>query len=498
MKKLLQLFFFFSFLISFSQSNTTFNYGKFTEPDAKNELSLYFKSEVPKKLLRRSVFAPKKNDIILSFSINKENKPYNIAINTFRSKDLYEAIVKAFEKYPLEKLKLDTLNSSNRYSLQIISKKKNKAIFNCSTTIMVASPPIYDSCSDLTYYEDLKTCLNIAVKEHFYKKANFNLLNNASRVNLNEEKDFELQLYKEVELFIHFSVSKSGQLISNKTRVPTVFKEEVLRILASFPTVKIPGTFNGLKNEPLHSFKIQFKQGEKPIYSAQDASSIRFTKPSTENELSSFYLEKLSKEFIEKANLNRINNRLSLSFELDKKNNPFNITTNARSTALNDEVISIFKEYPIEKLTFADKGAFNNYNIQILSFTDGKTIVNTDSIIGYVKFPVFKGCENTKNIAANKKCFSKGIQTHFSEKFNSNLPNQLGLSPGRLRILIRFKIDVNGSVVRVNTKLSKPSPEIDFEVKRVMSLLPKMKSSQMQNGKIVNVKFSFPFTFIVQ
>lgn len=67
----------------------------------------------------------------------------------------------------------------------------------------------------------------------------------------------------------------------------------------------------------------------------------------------------------------------------------------------------------MEKLTFADKGAFNNYNIQILSFTDGKTIVNTDSIIGYMKSPVYKGCESAKNIAANKKCFLKGYKLIF-------------------------------------------------------------------------------------
>lgn len=179
---------------------------------------------------------------------------------------------------------------------------------------MVASPPIYDSFSDLMYYEDLKTCLNLAVKEPFYKKANFYLLNNALLVNLNKEKDFELQFYKEIELFIHFSVSKSRQLINNKTSVPTIFKEEVLRILASFPTIRIPGTFNGVKNKSIHSFKIQFKKGEVPVYKEPGMSSVSFTRPNTTNELSLFYLEKLKDGFIKKSNLNRINNRLTLSF----------------------------------------------------------------------------------------------------------------------------------------------------------------------------------------
>ena len=103
---------------------------------------------------------------------------------------------------------------------------------------------------------------------------------------------------------------------------------------------------------------------------------------------------------------------------------------------------------------FADKRKFNRYVIQILSFTDDTTIVNADSVIGYERIAVFKGCENTKNIAENKQCFSSSVQRHFAKKFDTNLPNKLGLNPGRLRILISFKIDKEGNASKITTKLS--------------------------------------------
>lgn len=498
MKLFFWVLIFFSFLNSFSQSINNFDYENISNPDSKNELSLFLKKEVPRKLLRKANFQPKKNNIVLSFSINKENKPYRILISAYRSKDLNEAIKNAFVNYPLEKLGLDVLNKRNRYYIQIISKKKSKIIFNCSSKVIVETPPICNSCEDLEYFEDLKNNLNIEVKKYFYANANFNLLNNTQQLNLTEEKDFELHLYQEVELFIQFSVSKTGDLINKKTKVPIVFKNEVSKILASYPIIKNPGTFNGVKNKAIHSFKIKFKKGEKPVFEDPVASYLEFTKPNLENELSVYFSKNLSEELINKTNLNRINNRLTLSFELDKKSSPFNIKTSARSNTINEEIISIFKKYPIQKINFADRRPFNRYIIQILSFTDGKVIVNASSLVGYERVPIFPGCENSKSISEVKKCFSKGVQKHFAKKFDANLPKNLGLSSGRLKILIYFKINKEGSVSYIKTKLNKNRLAIKAEVYSVMKLLPKMASIPMQNGKPVNINYTIPFTIVIQ
>jgi hypothetical protein len=97
-------------VMCFSQSKTNFDYEKFSDPNPKNDLSNYFKTEIPKKFLRKATFQPKKNNIVLSFSINKENKPYRITVVTFGSTELQKLIKEAFEKYPLEKLNIASLD----------------------------------------------------------------------------------------------------------------------------------------------------------------------------------------------------------------------------------------------------------------------------------------------------------------------------------------------------------------------------------------------------
>jgi protein TonB len=107
--------------------------------------------------------------------------------------------------------------------------------------------------------------------------------------------------------------------------------------------------------------------------------------------------------------------------------------------------------------------------------------------------PTFPGC--TGDNEQRKTCFSEMVQKHFIKKFDADLPNELGLSPGKKKVYIGFKIDKNGNVVDVQTKA--PHPRIKDEVEKVMAQLPKMKPGK-QRGKAVGVKYSIPFTLIVE
>ena len=107
--------------------------------------------------------------------------------------------------------------------------------------------------------------------------------------------------------------------------------------------------------------------------------------------------------------------------------------------------------------------------------------------------PTFPGCSGNND--ERKACFSKMVQKHFARKFNADLPNELGLSPGKKKVFIGFKIDKNGNVVDIQTKA--PHPKIKDEVEKVMAQLPKMKPGK-QRGKPVGVKYSIPFTLIVE
>jgi beta-lactamase regulating signal transducer with metallopeptidase domain len=106
------------------------------------------------------------------------------------------------------------------------------------------------------------------------------------------------------------------------------------------------------------------------------------------------------------------------------------------------------------------------------------------------KAPTFPGCES-----GDKDCFSLNIQKHFIKNFDATLPKTLGLSPGKKRVFISFKIDKEGNIVDVQARA--PHEDIEQEVLSVMNSLPKVTPGEHE-GKNVDVKYSIPFTIIVE
>ena len=130
---------------------------------------------------------------------------------------------------------------------------------------------------------------------------------------------------------------------------------------------------------------------------------------------------------------------------------------------------------------------------EIEEIEEVEEVVEDVSFMIIENVPVFPGC--TGNNEELKACFSKMVQKHFSRKFDAELPNELGLSPGNKRVFIGFKIDRQGNVVNIQARA--PHPKIKSEVVSVMKKLPKMKPGR-QRGKPVGVKYSIPFTLIVE
>ncbi len=107
--------------------------------------------------------------------------------------------------------------------------------------------------------------------------------------------------------------------------------------------------------------------------------------------------------------------------------------------------------------------------------------------------PVYPGCKGNKTQL--KKCLSEKVQKLVAKKFNVDLAQDLGLSPGKKRIFVMFKIDKNGNITNVQARA--PHKRLEAEAKRVVGLIPKMKPGR-QRGRPVGVKYSLPITFIVQ
>lgn len=87
------------------------------------------------------------------------------------------------------------------------------------------------------------------------------------------------------------------------------------------------------------------------------------------------------------------------------------------------------------------------------------------------------------------------MQKHFVRKFNADLPSTLGLSPGKKRIIMLFKIDKNGEIVDIQARA--PHPKLQKEAIRIVKLLPKMIPGK-QRGNPVGVKYTLPMRVDVE
>ena len=108
--------------------------------------------------------------------------------------------------------------------------------------------------------------------------------------------------------------------------------------------------------------------------------------------------------------------------------------------------------------------------------------------------PVFPGCEKGTKIE-KKACFSKKIKKHINRKFNSGLASDLGLSSGKKKIFVMFKVDQTGRITEVQARA--PHPRLQKEAIRVVNTLPKMIPGK-QRGRAVSVRYSLPIAFMVE
>ena len=129
----------------------------------------------------------------------------------------------------------------------------------------------------------------------------------------------------------------------------------------------------------------------------------------------------------------------------------------------------------------------------IVTVPEEEEIIENVPITMVDQVPVFPGCKGDNNELL--KCFNKKMQKHFAKKFDSDLPNELGLSPGKKRLIMLFKIDRTGNIVDIRAKA--PHPRLQKEAIRIIKLLPKMTPGK-QRGKPVGVKYTLPMRIDVE
>ena len=130
---------------------------------------------------------------------------------------------------------------------------------------------------------------------------------------------------------------------------------------------------------------------------------------------------------------------------------------------------------------------------EIVEIEEAEEVIEDVNFMIIEDAPVFPGCKGSKKELKN--CFSKKVQKHFTRKFDADLPNELGLSPGKKRVFIGFKINRQGYIVNIQARA--PHPKIKAEVIKVMKMLPRMKPGK-QRGKPVGVSYNIPFSLLVE
>lgn len=130
---------------------------------------------------------------------------------------------------------------------------------------------------------------------------------------------------------------------------------------------------------------------------------------------------------------------------------------------------------------------------------DIEEVVEDEEMLDDVPFaiienvPVFPGCKGTN--AQKRKCMVEKITKHVNRKFNTGLAGDLGLSPGKKRVFVQFKIDKTGKIVDVRAR--GPHKRLEKEAMRVVNLLPSMTPGK-QRGRPVGVKYTLPITLLVE
>jgi protein TonB len=151
------------------------------------------------------------------------------------------------------------------------------------------------------------------------------------------------------------------------------------------------------------------------------------------------------------------------------------------------------EESIIESTETDEKTAVFKSNTEIVEVRETEEIIEDIPFVLIEDVPVFPGCKG--NNAELKKCFSDKVTSFFGKNFDPALTQELGLSPGKKKIYVVFKINHKGKVGTINTRA--PHPMLEKEVTRIIASLPEMKPGR-QRGIPVTVTYSLPISIMVE
>ncbi len=152
-------------------------------------------------------------------------------------------------------------------------------------------------------------------------------------------------------------------------------------------------------------------------------------------------------------------------------------------------------EETILETTETDESEF----IEVVQMDDIEEVIEEEHIEQDIPFaiiedpPVYPGCKGTKE--QKKKCMQEKITDHISKNYNTGLSKDLGLSPGKKKVYVIFKIDKTGKIA--DARARGPHARLEKEALRVVNMLPRLTPGK-QRGVPVGVSYTLPITLHVQ
>lgn len=108
--------------------------------------------------------------------------------------------------------------------------------------------------------------------------------------------------------------------------------------------------------------------------------------------------------------------------------------------------------------------------------------------------PRFKGFVKRAN-ETWKENFNRKMQEFVVKNFDTTSTLNLGLSKGKKRMYAQFTINSFGSIVNVKTRA--PHPTLNKTIEELINKLPSFVPGK-NNGKVVDVIYTLPITFMVE
>ena len=447
---------------------------------------------------------PGKKRGYVMFTITKSGDISDIKVRA-KHPDLAKECRKALSNFPkVIPRKIDGIAQMSEFSTPFDVYVK-KPITVSNNLVENDIQPIYSGCET---EKDLKKCFSLKIQKYLKQ----NIDKNALGLSLGDyQLDINFTITKDGNTIFESILNKSSKKNLNKNTIKE-FREVILNLPKFSPAKRkekpvkvvctIPFKFQVTEVKTIKSFiSGQFMSPLSPIDSYPTHPDCKGDK----NELKNCLTEKLQNHF--KANINRdllatANGIININFVIKSNGIISSVVVIKEKGTLKNEILRIMNRLPKLVPGKQDGKPINvMYNLPITFATledknESSTISIKEPIVSFAiieDVPIFPGCKGNKRQL--KECFSKRIQQHFANKFDADLPNRLGLSPGRKRVFIGFKINFEGIVTDIKVKA--PHKEIKEEVISVMKKLPKMIPGK-QAGKPVGVYYSIPFTMIVE